>query len=87
MPHLLVKKGNERDHREVVHEEKLHPQKINAFDEMVNMTNRKRLRNYTLLLNNNCIHIGKGFTRRIDSPTITESHITLNGNVASICFP
>ena len=57
LPHLGLRNKENQNHREIVDEEKFRPQKVQTFDEMVNMMKSERLSDHTFLFNNDGIHV------------------------------
>ena len=84
LPHLGLRIEKDRNHGEFVDEEELGPQKVDAFDEMVDVMKRKWLGDDAFFLDDNCIHVVDGLIRIYDLPTIAERYVPFDGKTARI---
>ena len=84
LPHLGLRIEKDRNHGEFVDEEELGPQKVDAFDKMVDVMKRKWLGDDAFFLDDNCIHVVDGLIRIYDLPTIMERYVPFDGKTARI---
>lgn len=84
LPHLALRIAKDRNHGEIVHKEELCPQKVDAFDEMVNVMKRKGLGYDAFFLDDDCIHVGERFVQGCNFPPIAERYVPADGKLARI---